>query len=186
MLTFFRARRRISTRLLRVSPFIATLGCCFSASRRSAGGGLGSSFINKTQPKLRIKRATKTLQHHPADARLVTGIEFAAPYSFRYLLVLQLDGHLRVHRVDGKLWNTRPPGRRVSVKGSAKKHEHGSIECIVAFLGPENWSSTKVVCCGSWIPETAEFNRRPCAGPAGLRGSARVVLMIVPHSRRGD
>ncbi len=30
------------------------------------------------------------------------------------------------------------------IKGAAKKHEHGSVTCVAAFLGETNWNRTKV------------------------------------------
>lgn len=37
-----------------------------------------------------------------------------------------------------------PSHSGTSIKGGDKKHEHGSLNCIVAFLGETNWSRSKI------------------------------------------
>lgn len=53
--------------------------------------------------------------------------------------------HLRAHP-EACVWekNTRAGCARVFPKGALLKHEHGSLDCIAAFLGEGSWGKTKI------------------------------------------
>jgi hypothetical protein len=76
----------------------------------------------------------------------------------------------------------RGTGSKAYDKQAADKHDHGSLNCIVAFLGDANWSRSKV----GRILEAANKLLRPTVGqtknPKGTKPSPVLINLSLAQA----